>query len=113
MSSIRLDGKITLLSPLSHIGESSGPDSFLSQDLIIGPDGQPVECFVYSGNAFRGQLRDLCASYMTEKLGNLQYNPDVFYLLFSGGSLGGAQSVDIDQARMYRRNIPMPPVTIK
>ncbi len=104
---IRLDGKIALLSPLSHIGESSGPDSFLSQDIIIGPDGQPVECFVYSGNAFRGQLRDLAAIYMTEKLGGLQYNPAVFYLLFSGGSLGGDQSVDIDQARMYRRNVPM------
>lgn len=104
---IRLDGKITLLSPLSHIGESAGPDSFLSQDVIIGPDGQPVEAFVYSGNAFRGQLRDLAAIYMTEKLGGLVYNPDVFYLLFSGGSLGGAQSMDIDQARMYRRNVPM------
>ncbi len=107
--SIRLDGKITLLSPLSHIGESIGPDSFLSQDIVIGPDGKPVECFLYSGNAFRGQLRDLAAIYMTEKLGNgsLRYNPDVFYLLFSGGSLGGTQSVDIDQARMYRRNVPM------
>ncbi len=104
---IRLDGKITLLSPLSHIGESSGPDSFLSQDIVIGPDGQPVEAFVYSGNAFRGQLRDLAAIYMTERLGGIVYNPDVFYLLFSGGSLGGAQSVDIDQARMYRRNVPM------
>lgn len=104
---LRLDGKITLLSPLSHIGESSGPDSFLSQDIIIGPDGRPVECFVYSGNAFRGQLRDLAAIYMTEKLGGLTYNPAVFYLLFSGGSLGGDQSVDIDQARMYRRNVPM------
>lgn len=104
---IRLDGKITLLSPLSHIGESVGPDSFLSQDIIVGPDGQPLETFIYSGNAFRGQLRDLSAIYMTEKLGGLIYNPDVFYLLFSGGSLGGAQSVDIDQARMYRRNVPM------
>jgi CRISPR type IV-associated protein Csf2 len=106
-NNIRLDGKVTLLSPLSHIGTSSGPDSFLSEDIVIGPDGQPVEAFVYSGNAFRGQLRDLAAMYMTEKLGGLTYNPDVFYLLFSGGSLGGAQSVDIDQARMYRRNVPM------
>ncbi|MGB9905725.1 MAG: hypothetical protein ACPLQO_13805, partial [Desulfotomaculales bacterium] len=104
---IRLDGKITLLSPLSHIGESTGPDSWLSQDVIIGPDGRPTECFVYSGNAFRGQLRDLAAVYMTEKLGGLKYSPAVFYLLFSGGSLGGEQSVDIDQARLYRRNVPM------
>ena len=39
---------------------------------------------------------------MTEKLGGLVYNPDVFYLL-SGGSLGGAQSVDIDQARIAQK----------
>ena len=104
---VRLDGTITLLSPLSHIGESIGIDSYLSQDIIIGPDGKPIECFVFSGNAFRGQLRDMAAIYMTKKLGNIKYNPAVFYLLFSGGSLGGDQSVDIDQARMYRRNIPM------
>jgi len=106
-NSIRLDGKITLLSPLSHIGESSGIDSFLSTDTVIGMDGRPLEVFTYSGNAFRGQLRDLGASYLTEKLGNIKYSPELFYLLFSGGSLGGAQSVDIDQARMYRRNIPL------
>lgn len=110
---LRLDGLITLLSPLSHIGESIGPDSYLSQDVIIGPDGRPVECFVYSGNAFRGILRDMATIYMTEKMnanlgeGTVQYPLDVFYLLFSGGSLGGKQSVDIDQARAYRRNVPM------
>lgn len=103
---IRLDGTFTLLAPLSHIGESIGPDSFLSQDIIIGPDGQPLECFVYSGNAFRGMLRDLGARYMLDRLGGIQIPVDAFYLLFSGGSLGGPQSVDIDQARTYRRNIP-------
>lgn len=107
LKNIRLDGTITLLSPLSHIGESTGPDSWLSQDIIIGPDGKPVECFVYSGNAFRGILRDMAAQYMLDKLGGLKLPLDAFYLLFSGGSLGGAQSLDIDQARMYRRNIPM------
>ena len=106
-NSLRLDGKVTLLSPLSHIGSSAGPDSFLSEDVVIGPHGRPVEVFTYSGNSYRGILRDKAAEYMTEKLGGLRYSPDVFYLLFSGGSLGGAQSVDIDQARMYRRNIPM------
>jgi CRISPR type IV-associated protein Csf2 len=107
LKSIRLDGTITLLAPLSHIGESTGPDSWLSQDIIIGPDGHPVECFVYSGNAFRGILRDLAAQYMLDKLGGMRLPLDAFYLLFSGGALGGQQSLDIDQARMYRRNIPM------
>lgn len=101
--SIRLDGRITLLSSLSHIGESTGPDSWLSQDYIIGPDGQPTECFLYSGNSFRGILRDIAAKYLLDKLGGIAVPLEVFHLLFSGGSLGGAQSVDIDQARMYRR----------
>jgi CRISPR type IV-associated protein Csf2 len=106
LHNIRLDGTVTLLSPLSHIGESIGPDSFLSQDIIVGPDGRATEVFVYSGNAYRGLLRDLSAIYMTEKLGNIQYPFEVFYLLFAGGALGGPQSIDIDQARMYRRNVP-------
>lgn len=106
LHNIQLDGTITLLSPLSHIGESIGPDSFLSQDIIVGPDGRVTEVFVYSGNAFRGILRDLSAIYMTERLGNMKYPIEVFYLLFAGGSLGGPQSVDIDQARIYRRNVP-------
>lgn len=105
--SIRLDGTITLLSPLSHIGESTGPDSWLSQDIIIGPDGQPVECFVYSGNAFRGILRDEAAQYLLNHLGGARLPLDTFYLLFSGGALGGAQTLDIDQARLYRKYIPM------
>lgn len=107
LRSLRLDGAITLLSPLSHIGESTGVDSWLSQDIIIGPDGNPAECFVYSGNAFRGILRDEAAQYMLDKLGGLKIPLDSFYLLFSGGALGGKQTLDIDQARMYRRNIPM------
>lgn len=106
-NNIRLDGKITLLSPLSHIGESSGIDTFLSTDVVIDQNGKPLECAVYSGNAYRGQLRDLAAAYMLDKLGGIQLPIDAFYLLFSGGSLGGEQSVDIDQARLYRRNVPM------
>jgi CRISPR type IV-associated protein Csf2 len=104
---IRLDGKIVLLSSLSHIGESTGPDSFLSEDIIIGPDGQPVECFLYSGNSYRGILRDMSAKYFLDKLGGIAVPLETFHLLFSGGSLGGPQSVDLDQARMYRRNIPV------
>jgi CRISPR type IV-associated protein Csf2 len=103
----RLNGVFMLQSPLSHIGESVGVDSYLSTDVIIGEDGQPTECFVYSGNAFRGLLRDCAAAYMLERMGNMRIPLDAFYLLFSGGSLGGTQSVDIDQARMYRRVIPM------
>jgi CRISPR type IV-associated protein Csf2 len=103
---LRLDGTITLLAPLSHIGESLGIDSYLSTDIIIGPDGQPVECFLYSGNSFRGILRDCAAKYLLDRLGGVAVPLETFHLLFSGGSIGGEQSLDIDQARLYRKVLP-------
>lgn len=105
----RLETVFTLLSPLSHIGRSIGPDSFLATETILDANKRKTEVFVYSGNAWRGALRDVSGVYMLEKLSPnalLQLPLDVFYMLFSGGSIGGDQSIDIDQARRIRRQIP-------
>lgn len=106
----KIETLYTLLSPLSHIGNSVGPDSYLSTQTVIGSDGEPVETFVYSGNAIRGMLRDAGARYMIDSLGDpdvtIQIPLDVFYLLFSGGSIGGESKIDIDQARRIRRTVP-------
>lgn len=104
--SYRLEGVVTLLTPLSHIGETVGPDAYLSTEVIIGPDGLPTECFAYSGNAFRGQLRDLGAQYLLDHI-DRRVSLDLFHLLFGGGSLGGDQSIDIDRARMIRQAVPL------
>lgn len=104
---LRLDGIITLRSPLSHIGESAGPDAFLSQDLIVGPDGDPVECFTYSGNAFRGMLRDLAAADFLDTLALGPITLPSFYLLFSGGALTSGTSLDLNQARALRAALPL------
>lgn len=108
-----MNGKIetvfTLLSPLSHIGESVGPNSFLSTQDMLDAEGNPTEVFVYSGNALRGMWRDTGAQYLLNKLGNgttLQIPLELFYLFFSGGAIGGDQSIDIDQARRIRDQIP-------
>jgi CRISPR type IV-associated protein Csf2 len=103
----RLDGEIKMLSPLSHIGESHGIDSYLAEQVVIGPDGQPEEVFVYSGNAFRGVMRDCGVRYLLDRLGGLQVPVETFHLLFSGGSLGAKTFVDVEQARMYRRLLPL------
>lgn len=106
----RIETVYTLLSPLSHIGSSIGPDSYLNTMTVIGPDGAPVEAFIYSGNAIRGMLRDAGARYMMDHLGDadttVQIPLEVFYLLFSGGSIGGESKVDIDQARRIRGAVP-------
>ncbi|HHW15371.1 MAG TPA: hypothetical protein GXX28_10645 [Firmicutes bacterium] len=102
-----LEGVVKLLAPLSHIGESTGTESFLNTVNILGPDGEPTEVFIYSGNAFRGALRDLAAEYMLSRLSVDKVGLDLFYMLFSGGAIGGEQSVDIDQARRFRALLPM------
>ena len=104
---IILEGRVKLLSPLSHIGQSTGTESFLNTLQVLDANLEPVEVFVYSGNAFRGAMRDLAAEYMMDKLSITGLGLDLFYMFFSGGSIGGEQSIDIDQARRFRAAVPM------
>jgi len=107
MNNVRLEGTFTLRSPLSHIGESISASSYLVEESILQPNGEAEKVFAYSGNAWRGQLRDLMAAYMLDKLGRPELTLETFHLLFSGGRIGGAQSVDLEQARRMRGAIPM------
>lgn len=107
MSNIRLTGIFKTLSPLSHIGESLSTCTYLVSEPVLQTDGTTAEIFSYSGNALRGQLRDLCASYMLDALGGAQVPLDTFHLLFSGGRIGGEQQVDIARLRSLRRTIPL------
>lgn len=104
---VRLSGTFTLRSPLSHIGESISTTSYLVQDPILQADGSVEQVFCYSGNAWRGQLRDLAAVDMLERIGSPKLGLDAFHLLFSGGRIGGAQVTDLEKARKMRRAIPM------
>lgn len=109
MVSGKIDTMLALLSPLSHIGDSAGPDSYLSTQTVISQTGEVEEVFVYSGNAVRGVLRDCGSRYFLDNIGNgaiVQIPLELFYLFFSGGSIGGKQSINIDQAREIRRKIP-------
>lgn len=106
MSHYRLFGEFTTLAPLSHIGESISTITYLVEEPILQPGGNIEPVFSYNGNAWRGQLRDLAANYMLQKLG-CTVSLDAFHLLFSGGKIGGEQSIDLNQARMMRRAIPM------
>lgn len=102
----KLTGIFTLKSPLSHIGESLSTISYLVQEPILQPDRTISEVFCYSGNAWRGQLRDLAAAHMLEEL-DMQVSLDSFHLLFSGGKIGGDQKVDIEKLKGIRKAVPM------
>lgn len=106
MNNYRIYGKFITKSPLSHISEAISTNSYLVQEPILQADGEIEEVFCYNGNAWRGQLRDLCATYLIEKL-NMQVSLDAFHLLFSGGKIGGDQSIDIQHAKLMRKVVPM------
>lgn len=105
VSNYRIYGCFKTKSPLSHISESISTNSYLVQDPILQPDGEIEEVFAYNGNAWRGQLRDLSATYLLEKLG-MKVDLDAFHLLFSGGKIGGDQSIDIAKAKLMRKVVP-------
>ena len=103
----RLIGTFTVKSPVSHIGQSLGTTSYLVQEPILQDDGEVEEVFAYSGNAWRGQLRDLAATYLLDALGRVAVKPDTFALLFSGGKIGGEQVINIEAARAMREALPL------
>lgn len=103
---IRLPCLYLTRAPLSHIGDSHSTCTFLVEQPIIQSDGRIESVFSYSGNAVRGQLRDLSATYLLERLGNARVPITVFHLLFSGGAIGGEQKTDIAAARRLRETLP-------
>lgn len=104
---VRLQGHFTTKSPLSHQSESIGTTAYLVQEPVLQADGTVEEVFCYAGNAWRGQLRDLAATYLLHHVGDPTISLDAFHLLYSGGRIGGEQSVNVEQARAYRRLLPI------
>lgn len=97
---------ITLQSPLSHIGVVTGNVSNLKTLRLIDLEGNPRQCFVYSGNALRnGMLRRRGVAAFLEAL-NLTVNPDVHHTLFAGGRIDGSTGSDMDLDRRIRQLLP-------
>jgi CRISPR type IV-associated protein Csf2 len=104
---ITIEGIITLLAPLSHIGETRGTDSLLVRSVVLDERGQRRETFMYNGNAFRGMLRDHGALYLFEKLNNPKMSLDTLYFFTAGGTIVGEQSVDLARAEAIRKAFPL------
>lgn len=106
--SYRFEGLITLLSPLSHAEGTIGNESKIRKEQIIQEDGSIENCFVYSGNAVRGVMRDMGMKYFLDKLSIAQIPLDIFYLLFSGGSLESTlKGMDVSHLRNYKKVVPL------
>lgn len=97
---------ITLQSPLSHIGEVTGNVSNLKTLKLLDLEGNPRQCFVYSGNALRnGLLRRKGVASALEKLG-LCVNPDTHHTMFAGGRIDGSTDSDMELDKKIRQLLP-------
>lgn len=118
MHSYIFEGVATALTSISHIGETLGINAKLRREKIVQPDNSVEEVPIISGNAVRGILRDRGMSHMLRALG-YGVNDETgeingislaaFYFLLSGGTLAkvGNAGLDVDEARTWRREIPL------
>lgn len=103
---VTLHCKISLLSPLSHIGEVSGNVSNLKTVKLLDLEGNPRQCFVYSGNAIRnGILRRVGVASSLADLG-LYISPDVHHTMFAGGRIDGSTGSDMELDKKIRTLMP-------
>lgn len=97
---------ITLQSPLSHIGEVTGNVSNLKTLKLLDLEGNPRQCFVYSGNAIRnGILRRKGVASALNQLG-ISVNPDTHHTLFAGGRIDGSTDSDMELDKKIRQILP-------
>ena len=107
MKTYLLEGKMTALTSVSHIGNSYGINSKLRREKFVTSDGSIEEIPIISGNSLRGILRDRGMVHMLKMLG-YGVNEETgevcglslaaFYFLLSGGALtsDSSRGLDID-----------------
>lgn len=86
--------KMTALAPLCHGSDTKAGNATLFRRMdIISDDGSLIRMPFYSGNAFRGEMRDMLADHFLDSLGIVpnRTKPPIalwfFYVLYSGGAL--------------------------
>jgi len=102
------EGKIKLLSPLSHNSdETFGTDVFFRKYNIVNHLNEIVAIPFLSGNSIRGVMRRLIADDFLKLVG-LEKIPDrLFYIFFSGGLLEkGEDTYQIQIIKDIRETIP-------
>lgn len=118
MKTYVLEGVMTALTSISHIGETHGVNAKLRREKVVQADGTVEEVPIISGNSIRGILRDRGMLHMLAVLGygvNKETGEvrglslPAFYFLFSGGALTSnvGRGIDVDTARKWRSLIPL------
>jgi len=89
-----IDVMVEVLTPLSHGADNKmGNFTLFRRQEMIARNGGVIRLPFYSGNALRGQIRDLLADHLTLSLGlstdkdRMAYRPWFFHTLYAGGEL--------------------------
>ena len=101
--------RLKLLSPLMHFGDERMGTMQIQRTLKFNVEGEYIEVPVYSGNAFRGQLRRIAMRDYLERIGVAQegISTKLYYLLFTGGTLtSGSRYIEIGDKRTMREMCP-------
>lgn len=90
---------LTLLSPLSHGGDSSGSNvsSFRREDRVDAFTGEVASIPFVSGGAVRGLCRDLLMLDWLERIGltSREVKPELAHSLLSGGSIDAGAAMGV------------------
>lgn len=101
--------KLKLISPLIHGSDEKTGIIQLQRTLKFEVDGEYIDIPVYSGNAFRGQLRRIAMRDYLERIGIADegISTKLYHLLFAGGLLTtGSIYFEIKNKRLIREMCP-------
>ena len=106
---MRTNIKIRLLSPLCHYGDEALGVMQAARTQKYKYKDEFIDIPVYSGNAFRGELRRLIMRDYLDKLGITDegVSTNLYYMLFTGGALtSGSRYNKVGQKRELRKMCP-------
>ena len=118
MKVVKIQGRLTALSPIYHGGNEKTGNVVLLNRLRFIVDGKPVDVPVISGNQIRGRLRRLLARDFLQLAGyrldlSQKKHQKLYHTLFAGGVLteveeGERGVVDLDlKARLVKYVLPI------
>jgi CRISPR/Cas system CSM-associated protein Csm3 (group 7 of RAMP superfamily) len=118
MRVVRVQGRLTALSPIYHGGNEKTGNVVLLNRLRFIVGGKPVDVPVISGNQIRGRLRRLLARDFLQLAGyrldlSQKKHQKLYHTLFAGGVLteveeGESGVVDLDlKARLVKYVVPI------
>jgi len=110
MEKKRIEGRITVLTPLHHGGDEKTGSTPMLRAIDVVANGRRMRVPYISGNAIRGRLRRLLFKDMLQMCGISEVPKKAVHILASGGVLELADSsgrLDLDMRNRVRDTIPL------